>query len=54
MADIQSIKRAFDIVKAVGEQPDGISLTEIATRLNLPKSTVSRMLSTLAGLGAIG
>lgn len=53
MSDIQSIRRAFDILKAVGEQADGISLTEIATRLHLPKSTVSRMLSTLASLGAI-
>ncbi len=53
MSDIQSIKRAFDILKAVGEQPDRCSLTAIATRLHLPKSTVSRMLSTLASLGAI-
>lgn len=53
MSDIQSIKRAFEILKVVGDQPDSVSLTEIATRLRLPKSTVSRMLSTLAGLGAI-
>lgn len=53
MTDIQSIKRAFDILKTVGEQPDSVSLTAIATRLQLPKSTVSRMLSTLASLGAI-
>lgn len=53
MSDIQSIRRAFDILKAVGANPAGTTLTEIATQLQLPKSTVSRMLSTLATLGAV-
>jgi DNA-binding IclR family transcriptional regulator len=53
MSDIQSIRRAFDILKAVGAHPDGATLTDIANQLHLPKSTVSRMLSTLAQAGAI-
>jgi DNA-binding IclR family transcriptional regulator len=53
MSDIQSIKRAFDILKAISAQPAGASLGEIAARADLPKSTTSRMLSTLAGVGAV-
>jgi DNA-binding IclR family transcriptional regulator len=53
MSDIQSIRRAFDILKTVGTNADGATLTEISTQLHLPKSTVSRMLSTLAQVGAI-
>ncbi len=53
MSDIQSIRRAFDILKAVARQPDGATLTDIAHQLRLPKSTVSRMLATLAQVGAI-
>ena len=53
MTDIQSIKRAFDILRAISAQPAGASLTEIADRAALPKSTTSRMLTTLAGVGAV-
>lgn len=53
MSDIQSIRRAFNILKVVGAQPNGTTLTDIAAQLELPKSTVSRMLSTLAQVGAI-
>ena len=53
MSDIQSVRRAFDILRAVSANADGVCLTEIAARVELPKSTVSRMLSTLVGLGAV-
>ena len=53
MSDIQSVQRAFNILRAVSANADGVSLTEIALRVELPKSTVSRMLSTLTGLGAV-
>ena len=53
MSDIQSVRRAFDILKAVSSNAEGASLTEIAARVELPKSTVSRMLSTLTGVGAV-
>lgn len=53
MAAIQSLQRAFDILRAVSVDHDGASLTEIARRAALPKSTVSRMLTTLEGIGAV-
>jgi DNA-binding IclR family transcriptional regulator len=57
MSDIQSVKRAFDILKAIAGKSngdgDGLSLTEIAARASLPKSTASRMLSTLQAVGAV-
>lgn len=54
MGDIQSVKRAFDILAAISRDGDaGISLSEIAARVALPKSTVSRMLSTLESVGAV-
>ncbi len=53
MSDIQSVKRAFDILKAVSSNEGAISLSEITARVALPKSTVSRMLSTLEVVGAV-
>jgi DNA-binding IclR family transcriptional regulator len=53
MSDIQSVKRAFDILKAMSSSENAVSLSEIATRVALPKSTVSRMLTTLQGIGAV-
>jgi DNA-binding IclR family transcriptional regulator len=52
-AEIRSIKRAFDVLLAVAEAPDRISLTEIARRVDLAKSTVARVLATLEGLEAV-
>jgi DNA-binding IclR family transcriptional regulator len=48
---VQSVERAFAILGAVARGPAG--LTPIASRLSLPKSTVSRMLETLEGIGAV-
>lgn len=53
MSSIQSIERAFSILETVAAQSDGVGLTEIANRVNLPKSTVSRMLTTLESLGVV-
>lgn len=53
MADVQSLKRAFDILRAVALHSEGASLAEVARQVALPKSTVSRMLSTLEGIGAV-
>ena len=53
MADVQSLKRAFEILSAVAAQPAGTSLADIARQVALPKSTVSRMLSTLETIGAV-
>jgi DNA-binding IclR family transcriptional regulator len=54
MSDIQSVRRAFTILKAVSaNEADGATLSEIAASVELPKSTVSRMLTTLEHVGAV-
>lgn len=48
---VQSVDRAFALLTEVGSRP--ASLTELATRVGLPLSTTSRLLSTLENLGAV-
>lgn len=48
---VQSVERAFAILDAVAEHPAGI--TALAERLDLPKSTVARLLGSLEGIGAV-
>ena len=48
---VQSLERAFAILSAVADRPAGVSA--LATQLELPKSTVSRLLSSLEALGAV-
>jgi DNA-binding IclR family transcriptional regulator len=51
MAAVQSIERAFAVLRALATGPAGV--TDIAVRVGLPKSTVARLLSTLEGLEII-
>jgi len=51
MTTVQSIERAFNVLRSLASGPAGV--TEIADRIGLPKSTVSRLLSTLEELGAV-
>lgn len=51
MSSVQSIRRAFDVLGALGDGPLGV--TEVADRAGLPKSTAARLLATLAGEGAV-
>ena len=51
MSSVQSVDRAFAVLRCLSGGPAGVS--QIAERVQLPKSTVSRMLSTLADLGAV-
>ncbi len=51
MNRVQSIDRAFQILERVATAELG--LTEIAEEVALPKSTVARLLSTLASIGAV-
>jgi DNA-binding IclR family transcriptional regulator len=51
MSGVQSVERAFAILRCLAGGPAGVS--EIAERVDLPKSTVSRLLSTLQDLGAV-
>jgi len=48
---VQSIERAFELLQALAIESAG--LTELANRVDLPKSTVARMLGTLEGIGAV-
>jgi DNA-binding IclR family transcriptional regulator len=48
---VQSIDRAFQVLKALAVEPAGI--TDLAQRVGLPKSTVARMLSSLEEQGAV-
>ena len=51
MSTVQSIERAFSLLKVLAGGPAGV--TEIAERVTLPKSTVSRLLATLEELGVV-
>jgi len=51
MAGVQSIERAFAILRALALQPTGV--TDLAGKVDLPKSTVSRLLSALETEGAV-
>jgi DNA-binding IclR family transcriptional regulator len=51
MPTVQSVERAFAILDVVSGGASGV--TDIAGRVDLPKSTVARMLSTLEDLGAV-
>jgi IclR family transcriptional regulator, KDG regulon repressor len=51
MPTVQSIDRAFAILRRLAS--GAIGVTELAERVDLPKSTVSRLLSTLEAIGAV-
>ena len=51
MSSVQSVERAFAVLRCLASGPAGVS--EVAERSGLPKSTVSRLLSTLNELGAV-
>ncbi len=45
---IQVISRAANILRLLGEETDGLSLGQIAKRVELPRSTVQRIVTALA------
>ncbi len=51
MSTVQSIERAFSVLRAL--IPGAAGVTDLSERVGLPKSTVSRLLSTLEELGAV-
>ena len=51
MSRVQSIERAFAVLSALTDGPSGV--TEVAERVDLPKSTAARMLASLAREGAV-
>lgn len=50
---VQSIDRAFDILEVLVENSEGLGVTEISNELNIHKSTVYRLLSTLQYRGYV-
>jgi DNA-binding IclR family transcriptional regulator len=51
VSSVQSIRRAFAVLAALGDGPLGV--TDVAEGAGLPKSTAARMLQTLAAEGAV-
>jgi IclR family transcriptional regulator, acetate operon repressor len=51
MSAVQSVERAFSIIGCLASGTTGVS--EIAERVDLPKSTVSRLLVTLVEIGVV-
>lgn len=52
-SSIQVISRAADILRALAFQADGLSLGQIANRVELPRSTVQRIVGALAAEGFV-
>ncbi len=50
---IQSVERAAAILQLIGDQPDGIGLSEIAETLELAKATTYGLLWTLCSVGFV-
>jgi DNA-binding IclR family transcriptional regulator len=50
---VQSIVRAFEILETLAVERDGLGVTEISKRAGLHKSTVHRILNTMAEMGYI-
>ena len=51
VSGVQSVERAFSVLRCLAGGAAGVSA--IAERVGLPKSTVSRLLSTLQDVGAV-
>lgn len=52
-SSIQVISRAANILRLLGKETDGLSLGQIASHVELPRSTVQRIVSALADEGFI-
>lgn len=48
---VQSITRAFSVLRALAVGPQGV--TDVAAQVGLPKSSVSRLLTSLEAVGAV-
>lgn len=52
-SSVQSLDRVFLIIELLSQYPKGVSLTELCIKSQLPKGTVSRMLSSLISHGYV-
>jgi len=50
---VQSIERAIKILEELAKEKEGLGVTQLSRRLDLHKSTVHRILSTLLSLGYV-
>src|SRR5512139_3570222 len=50
---VQTIQRASFILDILRQNPQGISIRELSTKINLPKGTTHRLLSSLAFFGYV-
>ncbi|MFD6059470.1 IclR family transcriptional regulator [Rhodococcus wratislaviensis] len=51
--DVRSVTRAVNILRALSQSPTGSTLAEVAERVDLPISTVHRIVKTLIGEGLV-
>ena len=49
--NVKSLEKALDIIEIVSNEQQDASLSEIARKTGLPKSTVHRLIATLTGRG---
>ena len=52
-SSIQSVERAFAVLRALNPGGQAVSLATITDTTGLPKSTASRLLSTMVGIGVV-
>ncbi len=50
---MKTIERAFAVLRALAEHDESAGVSEVARRTGLPKSTTSRILASLEGLGMV-
>lgn len=48
-----ALEKALDVLDAIGAAPEGLSQNDLAERLQLPRTTVYRLLATLVGRGLV-
>jgi DNA-binding IclR family transcriptional regulator len=53
VSQVKSLVRALTVVEALAEYPAGVTVTQLAAGLQLPKSSVFRVLYTFAQLGYV-
>lgn len=51
--NVQSIRRAFTLLRAIAQAPEGMTITDLARHTKLHKSTVSRLILTLEAERAV-
>jgi IclR family KDG regulon transcriptional repressor len=53
LGEVQSLSRAFSLLEAIAETPEGVGLTQLSRITGLHSSTAFHLLKTMVGLGYI-